>query len=83
MPKRLHGGNRLCQTPTWPCLRWSSRSRGSSRRPVSLFQAWPPSMATPALFEAGRLQANRLNERIGRKVAWGRLLLGSFSEVSR
>lgn len=56
---------------------------GQLSSPGEPFQAWPPSMATPALFEAGRLQANRLNERIGRKVAGGRLLLGSFSEVSR
>lgn len=49
---------------------------GQLSSPGEPLQAWPPSMATPALFEAGRLQANWLNERIGRKVAGGRLLLG-------
>lgn len=37
-------------------------------------------MATPALFEAGRRQALWLNERAGRRVAGGRLLLGFLQQ---
>lgn len=49
---------------------------GQLSSPGEPLQAWPPSMATPALFEAGRLQARWLNESEGRRVAGGRLLLG-------
>lgn len=49
---------------------------GQLSSPGEPLQDWPPSMATPALFEAGRRQVQWLNERSGRKVAGGRLLLG-------
>lgn len=49
---------------------------GQLSSPGEPLRAWPPSMATPALFEAGRLQARWLNESEGRRVAGGRLLLG-------
>lgn len=53
---------------------------GQLSSPGEPLQGWPPSMATPALFEAGRRQAQWLNERSGRKVAGGRLLLGFLQQ---
>ena len=53
---------------------------GQLSSPGEPLQDWPPSMATPALLEAGRGQAHWLNERVGRRVAGGRLLLGLLQQ---
>jgi len=49
---------------------------GQLSSPGKPLQDWQPSMATTQLLEAGRRQAQWLNDSMGRQVAGGRLLLG-------
>lgn len=49
---------------------------GQLSSPGKPLQDWQPSMTTAQLLEAGRRQAQWLNDSIGRQVAGGRLLLG-------
>lgn len=49
---------------------------GQLSSPGEPLRDWQPSMAASQLFEAGRRQAQWLNESAGRQVAGGRLLLG-------